>query len=304
MISGFSNERISYSRARYLNFPSTLTESVPSISKPTVHVIKIRFNNILKNEKALFAVIAVSLSLLSLIVAYTLYSVYKDVAVEEIITTPNTVSMEQLKSISAEDAGITVMNKSDLGSGLSSQQGGNYLSYNDGGGIDPNSMLIASNNDKQKEKNVLTTKKAVVDVDDKISVNPFLPITDIKTKKVKKVEKKDPNVLLPPTSLVKNSTASILLNTIVAGIMYDPYSPSAIIKISDTDYLVKRGDVINGYQILGIKPKTVTIKLGANVYEAPVGIILASLPTINNTTTVNLNNRFGGNIEAQGRNRR
>lgn len=294
MISGFSNERVSY-RTRYLNFPSTLTENVPSISKPTVHVIKVRFNNIFRNEKALFAAISICLSLLSLAIGYGLYSLYHDISSDEMISGGNTVAVEQLKSISAEDAGITVMQKNALGSAGTSQQGGNYLSYNDGGGIDPNSMLIASgNNDANKEKSVLTSKKAVVDVDEKISINPFLPITEIQAAKAKKYIKVDPNNILPPTSVGYNSTASILLKTSVSGIMYDSYNPSAIIKINNTDYLVRKGDEINGYKVLNIQPKTVTLQLGANVYTAPVGIILANLTTTNNTNIVNLDKRFGG----------
>lgn len=293
MISGFSNERVSY-RTRYLNFPSTLTESVPSINKPTVHVIKIRFNNVFKNEKVLFAAISIALSILSLLIGYGLYSMYRGVSAEEIIEAPNTVAMEQLQSISAEDAGITVMNKSGIPAGTSgaSQQGGNYLAFNNGGGVDPNSMLIASGNNASNGKEILTSKKAVVDIDDKSTINPFLPVTD--TAAPKKVSKPNPNFVLPPTTLGKDSTASLLLNTMVSGIMYDAYNPSAIVHIKDTDYLVRKGDVINGYSILSIKPKTVTIKLGTNIYEAPVGIILATLSNNNNTDTVNLNNRFGG----------
>ena len=308
MISGFSNERVSY-RTRYLNFPSTLTENVPTISKPTVHVIKIRFNNIFKNEKILFATIAILLSMLMLLSGIALYSLYKDVVAEDIIAAPNSVAMNELQAISAEDAGVTIMSKSSLGSGISgSNQGGNYLSYNNGGNIDPNSMLIASGEDKNNrtdnKKDILTSKRAVVDIEDKVSVNPFLPVSEAIVVKPKKQVKPNPNFILPPTSVATDSTAKLLLSTVVAGIMYDQYSPSAIIKIENTDYLVKRGDIINGYNILGIKPKTVTIKLGANIYEAPVGIILASLPSSNNTSTGNLNNRFGGNTAGQARSRK
>lgn len=294
MISGFSNERVSY-RTRYLNFPSTLTENVPSISKPTVHVIKIRFNNILKNEKAVFAAISISLSLLSLLVGYGLYSFYNEITADEMISGQNSVALEELKSISAEDAGITVMNKSSIGSGISgSNQQGNYLSYNNGGS-DPNGMLLASNDQKTDSgKEVLTSKRAVVDVEEKVSVNPFLPITDIKAESSKKTVKPNPNFILPPTSLGVNSTANILLRTSISGIMYDTYNPSAIVKINDTDYLVRKGDKLNGYQILNIQPKSVTIKLGANVYNAPVGVILANLAETNNTDTINLDSRFGG----------
>lgn len=296
MISGLTNEKVSY-RTRYLHFPSTLTESVPTISTPTLHVIKIRFNNVFKSEKLLFAGISVLLSLLSLLIGYGLYSMYKGVLAEDIIENS---SYEQLQAISAEDSGASVMNKSGFFSGLSgSNEGGNYFAYNDGGGIDPNSLLLASGEKQQQQKTdkkeVLTSKKAVIDIEENAVVNPFLPITEVKQNSAKKVTKPNPNYILPPTSVSEDSTASLLLSTVISGIMFDTYSPSAIVRISDTDFLVKKGDLIHGFKVLNITPKTVTLKLGKNVYEAPVGIILASLPTTNNTSTVNLNNRFGGN---------
>ncbi len=301
MISGFSNERVSY-RTRYLNFPSTLTENVPSISKPTVHVIKIRFNNIFKSEKVMFAAISVLLSLVSLCIGLGMYSMYQNLSTEEFVEAPQTVAMEELQSISAEDAGITVMNKAGMPAGMSgSQQGGNYFAYNNGGGIDPNTMLLASGNKKDSnEKNVLTTKKAVVDIDDKIAVNPFLPTDEANKKIVKKVVKQNPNFILPPTATEVDEDAKLLVATSVSGIMFDAYSPSAILKINNTDYLVKSGDSIMGYNVLKIEPKFVTIKYGANIYKAPIGRILATLSKVNNTEVNNLSARFGGS-PSQGR---
>lgn len=297
MISGFSNERVSY-RTRYLNFPSTLTENVPSISKPTVHVIKIRFNNIFKNEKVMFAVISVSLSVLSLLIGLGMYSMYRNVTTDQMIETPQTVAMEELQAISAEDAGITVMNKAGMPAGMSgSQQGGNFFAYNNGGGIDPNSMLLASGNKKEGNptgKDVLTSKRAVVDIDDKVAVNPFLPTDEINKRVTKKVVKPNPNYVLPPAVTDISDSARYLLQTSVSGIMYDPYSPSAIIKINNTDYLVKKGDSLMGYKILNISPKIVTIKRDANIYNAPIGRILATLDSTNNNQISNLNSRFGG----------
>lgn len=297
MISGFSNERVSY-RTRYLNFPSTLTENVPSISKPTVHVIKIRFNNIFKNEKVMFAVISVSLSVLSLLIGLGMYSMYRNVTTEEMIEAPQTVAMEELQAISAEDAGITVMNKAGMPAGMSgSQQGGNFFAYNNGGGIDPNSMLLASGNKKEGNptgKDVLTSKRAVVDIDDKVAVNPFLPTDEINKRVTKKVVKPNPNYVLPPAVTDISDSARYLLQTSVSGIMYDPYSPSAIIKINNTDYLVKKGDSLMGYKILNISPKIVTIKRDTNIYNAPIGRILATLDSTNNNQISNLNSRFGG----------
>ena len=305
MISGFSNERVSY-RTRYLNFPSTLTESVPSISKPTVHVIKIRFNNVFKNEKVLFGFISVALSSVLLLSGYGIYSAINNVGAENSISATgeeiqNTVAMDQLNAISAEDAGITVMEKSGMQGGFSgSQQGGNYMAYNNGGGIDPNSMLIASGNKSDNGKEVLTSKKAVVNIDDKVAVNPFLPVSEVSVKK--KVVKQNPNYILPPDQVKENSDASLLMKTMVSGIMYDPFSPSAIIKINDVDYFVKKGDTINGFTILGISDKIVTIKRGANVYRATVGRILATLNVNNNTGTDHINNRFGGSGGVDARN--
>lgn len=303
MISGFSNERVSY-RTRYLNFPSTLTENVPSISKPTVHVFKIRFNNIFNNEKLVFAGISVVLSILSLLIGYGMYSLYQNVSVETSIEAPQTVAMEQLQSISAEDAGITVMNKAGMPSGISgSQQGGNYFAYNNGGGIDPNTMLLASGDrkDNSSKKEVLTTKKAVVDIEDKVAVNPFLPTDEMQKKVVKKVVKQDPNFILPPEVTDIDNEARLLLKTSVSGIMYDTYSPSAIIKINNVDYLVKKSDTIMGYKVLDITPKYVAIKLGSNVFNAPIGRILATLTKENNTDITNLNSRFGGSVSARTR---
>ena len=303
MISGFSNERVSY-RTRYLNFPSTLAENVPSISKPTVHVIKIRFNNIFKNEKVVFAAISVSLSILSMLIGYGMYSMYRNVTTEQIIETPQTVAMEELQSISAEDAGITVMNKAGMPAGMSgSQQGGNYFAYNNGGGIDPNSLLLASGDkkDSAKGKEALTSKKAIVDVDDKVAVNPFLPTDEIQKKVVKQVVKPNPNFILPPGVGDIDAEAQLLLKTSVSGIMYDAYSPSAILKINNTDYLVKKGDTIMGYNVLNITPKYVSVKLGSNVFNAPIGRILATLNTLNNNDISNLTSRFGGSTSANSR---
>lgn len=297
MISGFSNERVSY-RTRYLNFPSTLTENVPSISKPTVHVIKIRFNNIFKNEKVMFAAISVSLSIISLLIGLGMYSMYRNVTSEQMIEAPQTVAMEELQSISAEDAGITVMNKAGMPAGMSgSQQGGNFFAYNNGGGIDPNSMLLASGNKKEGNptgKDILTSKKAVVDIDDKVAVNPFLPTDEINKRVTKKVVKPNPNFILPPAVSDVSDSARLLIQTSVSGIMYDAYSPSAIIKINNTDYLVKKGDSLMGYKILNITPKHVVIKRDTNIYNAPIGRILATLDSTNNNQISNLNSRFGG----------
>lgn len=250
----------------------------------------------------MFAAISVLLSLVSLCIGLGMYSMYQNLSTEEFVEAPQSVAMEELQSISAEDAGITVMNKAGMPAGMSgSQQGGNYFAYNNGGGIDPNTMLLASGNKKESnEKNVLTTKKAVVDIDDKVAVNPFLPTDEANKKIVKKVVKQNPNFILPPTATEVDEDAKLLVATSVSGIMFDSYSPSAILKINNTDYLVKSGDSIMGYNVLKIEPKFVTIKYGSNIYKAPIGRILATLSSVNNTDVNNLSARFGGS-PSQGR---
>ena len=60
---------------------------------------------------------------------------------------------------------------------------------------------------------------------------------------------------------------SLLLHPVISGILYDKFSPSAILNIEGTDYLVKKGDVVNNYKVLNILEDSVTVKLGENVYK-------------------------------------
>ena len=76
--------------------------------------------------------------------------------------------------------------------------------------------------------------------------------------------------------------------------MFDKYNPSAIINIEGLDYLVRSGDVINGYKVLAISPQTVTVQLGANVYKAGVGELVTKDEGINYNKVSNLSKKFGG----------
>lgn len=96
----------------------------------------------------------------------------------------------------------------------------------------------------------------------------------------------------PPETLPSNTDASKVMSTTISGILYDKYSPSAIINIEGTDYLVKKGDVINNYKILSIGKTQVIVQLGKNVYQAGVGELLSK--TDLNCTVANLNKKFGG----------
>jgi hypothetical protein len=79
----------------------------------------------------------------------------------------------------------------------------------------------------------------------------------------------------------------------VSGILYDKFSPSAILNIEGNDYLVKKGDVVNNYKVVSILQDSVTVKLGANVYKAGIGEILTE-GSLHHNDVSNLSNKFGG----------
>ena len=101
------------------------------------------------------------------------------------------------------------------------------------------------------------------------------------------------SLVAPPEVIDENSDAARVMDTIVSGILFDKYSPSAILNIEGNEYLVKKGDVVNNYKVLNIAQDSVTVKLGANVYKAGIGEILTE-GTLNHSNVPNLNNKFGG----------
>ncbi|MFA7659035.1 MAG: hypothetical protein WCY19_06355 [Candidatus Gastranaerophilaceae bacterium] len=141
-----------------------------------------------------------------------------------------------------------------------------------------------------KKSNLTKNQKMVlISVGNSGRSNPFLPA----------YENVAPSSSLsyltaPPETLKTGSEASKIMTTIISGILYDKYSPSAIINIEGTDYLVKRGDIINHYKILSIDKTQVLVQLGKNVYRAGVGELL-SQTNLNYNTISNLNKKFGGN---------
>ena len=142
-------------------------------------------------------------------------------------------------------------------------------------------------------------KMVLVTVEDSGRSDPFLPYNE-----AKKAEESNKSINLerakleydlvdPPKSANSDSDASKILTTKVSGIMYDKDSPSAILNIESSDYLVRSGDVVNGYKVLSIQPTVVTVQLGSNVYQAGVGQLLVT-DGINYNTISNLENKFGG----------
>lgn len=77
--------------------------------------------------------------------------------------------------------------------------------------------------------------------------------------------------------------------------MYDRNNPSAILNIEGSDYLVRSGDVINGYKVLSIGKNSVTVQMGSNVYKAGVGqLVTSGQADVNYNKVANLNKKFGG----------
>ena len=123
--------------------------------------------------------------------------------------------------------------------------------------------------------------------------NPFLPYRDL-SGKVEPVSDVPTNVLIePPESASVGSEAARVMDTIVSGILFDKYSPSAILNIEGSDYLVKKGDTVNNYKIENITQDSVTVRLGNNSYTAGIGQILTE-GNLNHNDVANLSNKFGG----------
>lgn len=144
-------------------------------------------------------------------------------------------------------------------------------------------------------KKALSTKSGkmvLISVADSGRANPFLPEAEAGLGAYSSA--KLPFLPAPPEFLSTGSEAGKVMTTIISGILYDKYSPSAIINIEGTDYLVKKGDIINRYKVLAISKDEVIVQLGSNVYKAGVGQLL-SKTDINYNTIANLNKKFGGN---------
>lgn len=124
-----------------------------------------------------------------------------------------------------------------------------------------------------------------------VKANPFLPYRDIGDTSVSDVPSFD--IVEPPEVITEGSEAARVMDTIVSGILYDKYSPSAILNIEGNDYLVKKGDTVNNYKVLNIMQDGVTVKLGDNVYKAGIGEILTEGSVTHNDVS-NLSNKFGG----------
>ena len=124
-----------------------------------------------------------------------------------------------------------------------------------------------------------------------VKADPFLPYRNISGTSSLDVPKYA--LVEPPETIVEDSEAARVMDTTVSGILYDKYSPSAILNIEGNDYLVKKGDTVNNYKVINIMQDSVTVKLGANTYKAGIGELLTE-GSLNQSDVSNLNNKFGG----------
>ena len=136
-----------------------------------------------------------------------------------------------------------------------------------------------------------SNKREIISVPQKLKkADPFLPYRDISlTNDLPPVFE----LLEPPETAGEYSQAGQIMDTSVSGILYDAYSPSAILNIEGVDQLVKKGDKISNYEILEIERDSVTVKLGANIYRAGIGEMLVD-GRINHNKISNLDTKFGG----------
>ncbi len=147
-------------------------------------------------------------------------------------------------------------------------------------------VTIVSDQDALKNENSMVS----MSVEDMGRSDPFLPEAE---RVVVKPKPESLGLLPPPESIVVDSTAVDAMATKVSGIMYDKINPSAILNISGSDYLVRSGDIINGYKVLSIGRDMVTVQYGSNVYKAGVGELFTG-EGINFNTISNLESKFGG----------
>ena len=130
-----------------------------------------------------------------------------------------------------------------------------------------------------------------------VKANPFVPYrklgNEVQTTPdlINDIPKFD--LISPPEELAVEPDASKIMTTTVSGILYDKYSPSAILNVDGNDYLVKKGDSVSKYKVVAIERDSVTVKAGNNTYKAGIGELLTD-GSVNYNDVSNLNKKFGG----------
>ena len=129
-----------------------------------------------------------------------------------------------------------------------------------------------------------------------VKAHPFVPYRNIgeaiqTNELVMDVPQYD--LIAPPDYLEESSENAKIMETAVSGILFDKFSPTAILKINGNDYLVKKGDTIQNYKIIAIAQDSVTVQSGKNTYTAGIGEFLTG-GEVNYNEVSNLNKKFGG----------
>jgi len=163
----------------------------------------------------------------------------------------------------------------------------NIVSIDDDGGFVLASSPVAAT---AMRKDVISIPSGVV------KANPFMPYrtigNEIKTEKlVNDVPQID--LIIPPDFPGNNAEAVKIMDTVVSGILFDKFSPSAILNIDGNDYLVKKGDVVHDYKVVNIAQNNVTVQYGKNTYTAGIGELLTE-GSVKHNDVSNLDKKFGG----------
>ena len=161
--------------------------------------------------------------------------------------------------------------------------------------IAPDDVTIVSSQSEWDKNNINTVSMTITDTG---RSDPFLPSNDSSISKPKPKMYND--LMPPPETITVDTTATEVITTKVSGIMFDKFNPSAILNIAGQDYLVRTGDIINGYKVLSIGKEVVTVQYGANIYKAGVGELFNG-DGINFNTVSNLESKFGGRNNSSNR---
>ena len=142
----------------------------------------------------------------------------------------------------------------------------------------------------------VSSKTSVISIPQGIvKTHPFLPYRVVEAERLDKLVNDVPrfDLVEPPDFTSEETDAAKIMDTAVSGILFDKYSPSAILNIDGNDYLVKKGDIIRNYKVINIAKDSVTVQLGKNTYKAGIGELLTS-GSLNHNEVSNLSKKFGG----------
>lgn len=143
--------------------------------------------------------------------------------------------------------------------------------------------------DKKEETIVLSDRTIRTEIDEGGRKSPFVPY---KERNLTYESMNFGDLPLPPGEGDMDVSLASLITAKVTGILFEDESPSAIINVLDSDYLVKPGDKVESFEIEAITKDYVSIKTGTNVFRAKVGDIVDG--ELYGTGVYNLGHRFAG----------